>query len=34
MLRGVTILQEVDEILALVDNASRDQPAKLLSRRR
>lgn len=32
MPRGVTILQEADEILALVDDASRDQLARLLSR--
>jgi len=32
MPRGVTILEEADEILALVDASSRDQLAKLLSR--
>ena len=32
MPRGVTILEEADEILALVDDSSRDQLAKLLSR--
>jgi trk system potassium uptake protein TrkA len=32
MPRGVTILQQADEILALVANASRDQLATLLSR--
>jgi trk system potassium uptake protein TrkA len=32
MPRGITILEEADEILALVDDASRDQLAKLLSR--
>ena len=32
MPRGVTILQEDDEILALVDDSSREQLAKLLSR--
>jgi trk system potassium uptake protein TrkA len=32
MPRGVTVLQESDEILALVDDSSRDQLAKLLSR--
>ena len=32
MPRGVTILQEADEVLALVDDSSRDQLAKLLSR--
>lgn len=32
MPRGVTILQEADEILALVDDSSREQLAKLLSR--
>ena len=32
MPRGVTILQEADEILALVDDSSRDQLAKLLGR--
>jgi len=32
MPRGITILEEGDEILALVDDASREQLAKLLSR--
>ena len=32
MPRGVTILEEADEILALVDDSSREQLAKLLSR--
>ncbi len=32
MPRGVTVLEEADEILALVDDASRDQLAKLLGR--
>jgi trk system potassium uptake protein TrkA len=32
MPRGVTVLQEADEILALVDDSSRDQLAKLLGR--
>lgn len=32
MPRGITVLEEADEILALVDDASRDQLAKLLSR--
>jgi trk system potassium uptake protein len=32
MPRGVTILEEADEILALVDESSREQLAKLLSR--
>ena len=32
MPRGITILQEADEILALVDDSSREQLAKLLSR--
>jgi trk system potassium uptake protein TrkA len=32
MPRGITILQEADEILALVDDSSRDQLAKLLGR--
>jgi trk system potassium uptake protein TrkA len=32
MPRGITILEEADEILALVDDSSRDQLAKLLSR--
>ena len=34
MPRAVAILQKADEILALVDDASRDQRAKLLSHRR
>lgn len=32
MPRGVTVLEEADEIFALVDDASRDQLAKLLGR--
>jgi trk system potassium uptake protein TrkA len=32
MPRGVTILEEADEVLALVDDSSRDQLAKLLGR--
>jgi trk system potassium uptake protein TrkA len=32
MPRGVTVLEEADEILALVDDSSREQLAKLLSR--
>jgi trk system potassium uptake protein TrkA len=32
MPRGVTVLEEADEILALVDDVSREQLAKLLSR--
>ncbi len=32
MPRGVTVLQEADEILALVDDSSRDQLAKMLGR--
>ncbi|HEX2996520.1 MAG TPA: TrkA family potassium uptake protein [Anaerolineales bacterium] len=32
MPRGVTVLQEADEILALVDDSARDQLAKLLGR--
>ncbi|MBI3169990.1 MAG: TrkA family potassium uptake protein [Chloroflexi bacterium] len=32
MPRGITVLEEADEILALVDDSSREQLAKLLSR--
>ncbi len=34
MPRGVTVLEEADEVLALVDDSSREQLAKLLSRPR
>jgi trk system potassium uptake protein len=33
MPRGVTVLEEADEVFALVDDSSRDQLAKLLGRR-